>query len=68
MRQEPFYYVMLFCSLMLVRNRKATLQQALEVTPLLGGAEKLAGKLVDGGRFMSHQGVDWTPGPALHNK
>ena len=41
-------YVMLFCALMLVRNSKATLGQAVSMIPLDGKAKFLAQEIVVG--------------------
>ena len=46
-REERVSYMMLFCALILVRNSKATLEQSMQIVPLVGRARHLAGELVD---------------------
>ena len=50
MKREQLSYMMLFCSMLLVREGKATLEQTLRLVPLGGGARDLAGRLLDGPR------------------
>ena len=45
MREEALSFVMLFCSLLLVRNAKATWEQLPELVPLQGSAKRLAEQL-----------------------
>ena len=46
MKQEDrVSYVMLFCALLLVRNSKATLQESMQIVPLVGSAKDLACEL-----------------------
>jgi len=36
---------MLFCALLLVRNSQATVEQSMNLVPLIGGAKRLAGEI-----------------------
>ena len=44
--EEKISFLMLFCTLLVARNAKATLTEFLVVIPLAGKAERLAGELV----------------------
>lgn len=44
-KEEGLCYVMLFCALILVKNSKATVDQAVMVVPLFGNAQFLAEEL-----------------------
>ena len=48
MSQEKLAYMMLFCALILVRDGKATLEQLVLATPLVGKAKDLARELLPG--------------------
>ena len=45
MSGEKVSYLMLFCTLMLVKNAKATLQESLALVPLGGKVKYLASQL-----------------------
>ena len=45
MSGEKVSYLMLFCTLILVRNAKASLEESLAVVPLGGNAKSLASYL-----------------------
>ena len=45
--RDAINYVMLFCALLLVKNSKATVNQAMTLVPLAGSARFLAHELVD---------------------
>jgi hypothetical protein len=45
MQPDTTSYLLLFCALLLARDRRASLEQALKLVPLSGGAKALAGEL-----------------------
>lgn len=45
-KEEGLCYVMVFCALILVKNSKATVDQAMRLVPLAGNARFLAHELV----------------------
>jgi hypothetical protein len=45
MRPESLSYMMVFCALLLAKNRGVSLADSLKVVPLTGGAEQLARSL-----------------------
>lgn len=45
MKQERVSYEMLFCALILVKNGKASLKEAMKILPVAGRAKQLAGRL-----------------------
>ena len=49
-KKEKTSYMTLFCALMMVKQSKATLEQAIGVVPLTGNAKFLAGELLDWNR------------------
>ena len=59
MKEERVSYMMLFCALMLVRNSKATLEQSLNIVPLVGRARSLAGELANQISDPGPHGVKW---------
>ena len=46
MRTETASYLMLFCTLLLVKKDLASLEQSLAIVPLTGKARELAAELV----------------------
>ena len=44
---DKLSYLMLFCTLILVKNARATMEESLAVAPLGGKAKFLAGELVN---------------------
>ncbi len=45
--EEKLSYMMMFCSMLLVRNFKATFQESIGILPLEGSAKHLAGELAN---------------------
>ena len=47
-REERVSHIMLFCTLLLVKKEKVTLEESVAIVPLVGRAKHLAGELVNG--------------------
>ncbi|OFV96105.1 MAG: hypothetical protein A3F68_04605 [Acidobacteria bacterium RIFCSPLOWO2_12_FULL_54_10] len=45
--KENLEYLILFCSLIMVRNQKRTMQEILQFVPLFGKAQRLAQELAN---------------------
>jgi len=52
-KEEKTSHMTLFCALMMVKNAKATLEQAIRVVPLTGNAKVLAEQLAFDCNFSS---------------
>ena len=51
-KEEVLSYMMLFCALILVKDSRATMEQAVMILPLAGGANYLVGGLLDPASFL----------------